>query len=389
MSGVRTDRTLRSIREELDAIPGIDHHAHLLCADDGAFLLGDDAAPLAELVLESNEPERAREHVRSHPSYGRAMRDLSGLLQVEPDEQAVADERRARGHADYVRLLLQESRLEAIYADDGLAFPNLMSMSDQQQLTGIPMRRIARIETVVQDAADDWPHFDVVLQRFRDEIRTAVTEGLVGLKTIAAYRCGLDLPIANDHSARAGYERWRQDGNRRLVDPQVISFFIDEALALTADARLPLQVHSGLVGPDMDLRAGDPAGLRSWLNNRGRTGVPVVVLHCYPYISEAAWLASLYPDVYLDLSMSMQWVGSHRGPEMIRELLGLAPVSKLLFATDGFRVPELYYLGARWWRESLAEVLAGFVDDERINRRTASDYAERVMRGNARRAYPG
>ena len=79
----------------------------------------------------------------------------------------------------------------------------------------------------------------------------------------------------------------------------------------------------------------------------------------------------------------------HRGPEMIRELLGLAPVSKLLFATDGFRVPELYSLGARWWRESLAEVLAGFVDDERIDRRTASDYAERVMRGNALRAYPG
>jgi hypothetical protein len=388
MPEVRTG-TLLSMREELFTIPGIDHHAHLLCADDGEFLLGDDAAPLAELVLESNEPERAREHVRMHPSYGRAMRDLAGLLQVEPAEQAVADERRARGHADYVRLLLQESRLEAIYADDGLAFPNLMSMRDQQQLTGIPTRRVARIETVVQDAAGDWPDFDVVLQRFRDDIRAALTEGLVGLKTIAAFRCGLDLPIASDHSARAGYERWRQGGDRRLIDPHVISFFIDEALALTADPRLPLQVHSGLVGPDMDLRAGDPAGLRRWLNNPVHTGVPVVLLHCYPYLREAAWLASLYPDVYLDLSMAMQWIGSHRGPEMIRELLGLAPVSKLLFATDGFRVPELYYLGARWWRESLAEVLAGFVDDGHIDRRTASDYAEQVMRGNARRIYPG
>ena len=274
--------------------------------------------PLAELVLESNEPERAREHVRSHPSYGRAVRDLAGLLQVEPDEQAVAGERRARGHADYVRLLLKESRLEAIYADDGLAFPNLMSMRDQQRLTEIPTRRVARIETVVQDVAGNLPDFDVVLQLFRDEICTAVTEGLVGLKTIAAFRCGLDLPIANDYSARAGYERWRQDGNRRLVDPHIISFFIDEALALTADPRLPMQVHSGLVGPDMDLRAGDPARLRSWLNHPAHTGVPVCVLHCYPYLREAAWLASLYPDVYLDLSMSMQWVGSHRGPEMIR-----------------------------------------------------------------------
>src|ERR1700739_2022668 len=110
------------------------------------------------------------------------MRDLAILLQVEPDEQAVADERRARGHADYVRLLLRESRLEAIYADDGLAFPNLMFMRDQQRLTGIPTRRVVRIEAVVQDAAGDWPEFDVVLQRFRDDICAAVTEGLVGLK---------------------------------------------------------------------------------------------------------------------------------------------------------------------------------------------------------------
>jgi hypothetical protein len=247
-------------------------------------------------------------------------------------------------------------------------------MSDQQQLTGIPMRRIARIETVVQDAAEDWPPFDVVLQRFRDEIRTAVTEGLVGLKTIAAYRCGLDLPIANDHSARAGYERWRQDGNRRLVDPQVISFFIDEALALTADARLPLQVHSGLVGPDMDLRAGDPAGLRSWLNNwQPAPGV----LHCYPYICEAAWLASPYPDVYLDHPCQCSGSKPSRAGE-IRELAGAGAASKPLFA-DGFRVPSCTTCRALV-AESRGEVLAG-LSKERPNRAHGVRHAERVMRG--------
>ncbi|MDT5173264.1 MAG: uncharacterized protein QOG37_515, partial [Mycobacterium sp.] len=195
---------------------------------------------------------------------------------------------------------------------------------------------------------------------------------------------------ADESNARTGYERWRLTGNARLVDPNVISFFLDEALAVTApnaQEKLPLQVHTGLVGADVDLRAGDPAVLRTWLNRPAHRGVPVVLLHCYPYLREASWLASLYPDVYLDLSMAMQWVGSQRGPAMISEILGVAPVSKLLFATDGFRVPELFYLGALWWRDSLAQFLAELVGHRYIEERAALDYAELVLRGNAHRAY--
>jgi uncharacterized protein len=376
------------IREQLDLISAVDHHAHLMCADDGAFVLGDDAAPLAELILESSEPERAREHVRQHPSYGRAVRDLAELLGVERDEGAVVRARSQRGHASYVKLLMVESRLEAIYVDDGLRFPGLMSMPEQEELTGIPVRRVARVEILVQDAAHDWPSFDVLRDRFRAELTQAVSAGLIGLKTIAAFRCGLDLPEADETAARAGYDRWRATNSPRLIDSHVISYFLDEALALTAHPRLPLQVHAGLVGTDVDLRAGDPAALRSWLNRPAHQGVPVVVLHCYPYLREASWLASLYPDVYLDLSMAMQWVGSHRGAAMILETLDVAPVSKLLFATDGFRVPELFYLGARWWRDSLAEALAGLVDRGYVTEVTALEYAELVLRGNAHRIYP-
>jgi predicted TIM-barrel fold metal-dependent hydrolase len=141
------------------------------------------------------------------------------------------------------------------------------------------------------------------------------------------------------------------------------------------------------VGTDVDLRAGDPASLRSWLNRPEHRGVPVVVLHCWPYLREASWLAGLYADVHLDLSMAMQWVGSSRGPEMVLEVLGVAPVSKLLFGTDGFRVPELFYLGARWWRESLAKALGELVDRGVVGEPTAQRYAELVMRGNAHRVY--
>ena len=42
----------------------------------------------------------------------------------------------------------------------------------------------------------------------------------------------------------------------------------------------------------------------------------------------------------------------------MREALELAPVSKLLYASDAARTPELYLLAATWWRDALAEVLS-------------------------------
>ena len=75
MSAGAAPRLLEQLRETA----GVDHHAHLLVGDDGAFALGDDAAPLYELVLESPEPDRARDHVRAHPSHARAMRDLAEM----------------------------------------------------------------------------------------------------------------------------------------------------------------------------------------------------------------------------------------------------------------------------------------------------------------------
>jgi len=115
--------------------------------------------------------------------------------------------------------------------------------------------------------------------------------------------------------------------------------------------------------------------------------VPIVLLHCYPFIREASWLAGLFSNVYLDLCMVLQWV-VHRGPDLILEALDVAPVSKLLFATDGFRVPELFYLGATWWRDDLAHVLAEFIDRGFVDEARAVEWGRSVLRDNALRVYP-
>jgi hypothetical protein len=59
----------------------------------------------------------------------------------------------------------------------------------------------------------------------------------------------------------------------------------------------------------------------------------------------------------------------------------LAPVSKLLYASDAARTPELYYLAARWWREALAEVPPGLWGDD------AERAARLILRENALAVY--
>jgi hypothetical protein len=202
---------------------------------------------------------------------------------------------------------------------------------------------VARIESMVEDAAALWPSFEDVVDHVGKRLEAAVVDGLVALKTIAAYRCGLGLPSPDRAAAQRGYDHWRRSQSHRLVNADVISFFIAEALDVTREACLPIQVHTGLVGTDTNLRDADPALLRTWLNETVPDRVSVVLLHCHPFLRGASWLAALYPNVYIDLSMAMQWV-AHRGADLILESVDVAPISKLLFATDGFRVPELFFL---------------------------------------------
>jgi hypothetical protein len=58
-------------------------------------------------------------------------------------------------------------------------------------------------------------------------------------------------------------------------------------------------------------------------------------------------------------------------------------VSKLLYASDAARTPELYLLAATWWRDALASVLPGLLDDDEA----ALSAARLITRENARSVY--
>ena len=134
---------------------------------------------------------------------------------------------------------------------------------------------------------------------------------------------------------------------------------------------LPLQVHTGYGDPDLTLHRADPSLLTPFLRALPAEAGPVVLLHCYPYHRQAAYLANVFPQVMVDVSLAVNHVGP-RAAAVLAETLELAPFGSLLYASDGFALAELHHLGAVLFRRALgagARRVGGRRRDERRRRR--------------------
>jgi hypothetical protein len=362
------------LRAAIDEMPALDHHAHPLSGPEREWALPD-------LLSESAEASQ-RAQMQHHPIYRRALADLDVA-----DEAALAEVRTAAGFESHAKRLMSACRLEALFLDDGFPVPAALDLMAHADVAGCPVRRLVRIETVVESAAGGWPAFETVREVFRDKVQAALEQGAVGLKTIAAYRCGLDLPRPEGDEARSAYRAWRSSDSRRLTHPALISFFLTDALEV-AQGRggVPLQIHTGVGDADLDLHRSDPSLLGRVIAEAGSVGVPVVLLHCYPFVRQAAWLAHVHGHVFVDLSLALLLVG-HRGGELLFEALELAPATKVLFATDASRAPEMFFLATRWWRDALAAALGRLVEDQEVGESIAIQWAGMILAGNARRLY--
>src|SRR5205085_11298604 len=95
-------------------------------------------------------------------------------------------------------------------------------------------------------------------------------------------------------------------------------------------------------------------------------GRRLLLLHCSPLHREAAYLCSVHPGVYMALSLAIP-LALTDGARAMREVLGLCPWSKLLYATDASRLPELYLVAAELHREALADAFGDLVHRELLS----------------------
>ncbi|HLQ53250.1 MAG TPA: amidohydrolase family protein [Streptosporangiaceae bacterium] len=372
------------LNEMISGLPLVDHHVHTA--------LGRDVGrPEFELLItESGRPGPAgTTWFDSQP--GLAIRrwcaPVLGLDRfAEPDEYLAR--RAGLGGAEVARRLLRASGIARYLIDTGYEADNSLSLAAMAETSGARMDEIVRLEPIAEQLATasggDAASF---AGRFRDALWQQTTAA-VGLKCIIAYRFGLDFepepPSAAEVTAAAG--RWlaeaERSGRARLTDPVLLR----HVLWAGAERGLPLQLHTGYGDRDLDLRRCDPLLLTGFLRAVEPLGVPVMLLHCYPYHREAGYLAEMFRNVYIDVGLALTHAGT-RAEAIVAESMEVAPFAKVLFSSDACGLPELHYLGALLWRRATASVLGGWAEAGDWSRQEAARIASMIGVQNALRVY--
>ncbi|MFP5212143.1 MAG: amidohydrolase family protein [Acidobacteriota bacterium] len=365
---------------DLRDYPAIDHHAHNLLRPEDA-----DSNPYAAAFTEATDGEAIKRHARHTLFFRRSLRDVAGLLECEPTEEAILTRRRELGFDRLASICFEAANLSEVFLDDGFLPDRVVTWEDHRRF--VPVRRILRLEYLAETLMEEAKGFEDFLERF-SACLDPPPAGVIGLKSIAAYRSGLAIESISHEAARSSFEAMRLRPSGRLMEKPLIDFLLARALDLAARYRLPVQFHTGLGDPDMDLRLGNPLHLRPILENGRWRNVPIVLLHAgYPFVRETGYLAAVYPQVHADFGLAVPFLSVSGMRAVLRDLLALTPSTKILFSSDAHLIPELFYLGAKWGRAILGDVLDEAVRDSDLTVREAEEAAERILARNAVELY--
>jgi predicted TIM-barrel fold metal-dependent hydrolase len=369
---------------DLASIPIVDNHCHSLLRhqprDDEAFRIH---------LTESYIPDAAAD-VPWSLLYQWTIREVAGLLDCEPTPDAVHAARRARGLAWLTHEIVARANFKTWLIDTGYGAETTLSLDELRGMAGCRIEEILRLEPLIERLILESATFPGFLDAYRAAIADLRGRGIVGLKSVIAYRSGLQVEDVDRATAAAAFvdvhAAGQRDGQLRIVSKPLLDYLIVIAVEEAGRQGVPIQFHTGLGDTDLDLTRVDPAALRLIFSDRFRAA-PIVLLHTgYPYVRSLAYVAAMYPNVYADMGEAILFAAGE-ATEIVRELIGLAPATKILFSTDASLVPELYWVGARLGRRALGRVLDEHIADGAIDASTAVDWAERILWRNSERVY--
>jgi len=361
----------------------VDHHCH------GVLYRDADEATLESMLNEgSGWPGGSVFDSQAGFAFRRLCPPVLGL----PPHAELADYvlRRAElGASEVSKRFLVAAGMSAMCVDTGYTPEPITSPAELGGLAGATAHEIVRLERVAEDVVAA----GTGAAGFADAVRSALatrTASAVGVKSIAAYRTGLDLnserPSDAEVTVAAGHwlaaQGAKGSGPPRLADETLQRFLI----WCGVDLGQRVQFHVGYGDSDVDLHRCNPLLLTPLLRAIQPTGTLVMLLHNYPYHREAGYLAQVFPHVYVDAGLATHNLGS-RAPALLAEALELAPYGKFLYSSDAFGLPELYYLGAVLFRTALSGFLAAGLQEDLFTERTVVRLTRMLCADNAKRAY--
>lgn len=291
-------------------------------------------------------------------------------------------------YSGYVKRLYDECGLTTLITDFGYPQP---PVPVSQFVKEIPVEvvPIYRIEPLIVELLDSECTWDEFSKKYDQAIANALEhEGYQGLKSIIAYRTGLEIsPLSR--SPDQGLQAL--DAIRRGLGGNATKKLRDHllcrALELCMEYKVPMQIHTGMGDFEVDLVRCRPALLMDLLRFPSFRACYVLLVHSgYPYHAEAGYLANVLPRVYCDVSEGIPFAGN-AARRILAEVMEMAPISKIVYGSDGFRAPEINFISARLVKNSLSQVMQDLVDGGMLSPDDAMQATGLILSGNARQLY--
>ena len=311
---------------------------------------------------------------------------LSRLFGCPAELETVVEERNRRAQesfAAYARLLYEDARIVATVLDSGR--PKNDPLFD---LMPGKLMRLFQMDPLIHNFLAQAGSFKDLLQRYQEALESAVRDEVcVGVKSHLAEQVGFGVSLVSHGEAAAAFEA-ASAGDTEAYR-RVYAAIFAATLLQCQGLGVSVHLHSGFTGVlwNGPLSNADPFLLAPFLQRQEFLKTKVVLLHCgYPWIQHAALVAHALPHVWIDMGWVTPWL-SLRIAECFQDVMGVAPLSKLMIGSGGHGIPEIAWLAAKTAKIGLAEVLGNGVRLGLIDSKQASAAGRMILHDNAARMY--
>jgi len=373
---------------DITSIPVVDNHCHPVLLNQHM-----DALRFRSYCTEATDPSFAEKHVPNTVYYLWLLRQMATFYGCERNEDDILAARSSLGADTLLEHLLRAANIDTLVLDPAYPLSSACYTPERiGQLGHCRAVKMLRLEALMQELILDYSDFDEVIERFADQVRHVHEHGYCALKSIVAYRTGLNIAEWSKDEAAASFLEARtqasEQGQLRIAHKPLIDYLLHIAFQQAAEQQLPIQFHTGYGDSDTDMRLGNPLQLREVLERKDYHSMAVVLLHeSYPYCQLGAYLAAIYPHVYFDLSYTIPFLDKLEMLAFTHQALSVAPASKLMFSTDGIHLPEMHWAGALRGRSIIGQVLDEMIDADEIDEDQGYDIAQQILHDTAYAVY--
>lgn len=311
-----------------------------------------------------------------------------------------------RNYWGYVNDLFAAVKLEDLYVTSVLGAWNVRAIPISEFAAPVKSRvhPIFSVDGLEGSLLREDISFDELLTRHAETLTREITQNKrVGFKSHIATRAGLDIQVMSRDEVAAAWQQYKKitPEERRRQRPGTLPpdsperklrhYMVWQTCEIAYKLDVPFHIHSGDGGEGQgNLSRQFPYNLENvarWPVDYPQKPVKIVMVHGgYPHVDQAAYMAHIFPNVWYDMSW-MNPIANRGLREKMISVLETAPLSKVMYGSDAYHLPEFYYVAGKWGRKYVGAALSVLVQDGVLSQDEAVRGARMILGENANRLH--